>query len=58
MKKTILQSLLILALSLISIMGFARQDKVIRIYSNGDVVAEFDSDKFDYTGRRSCRRSG
>lgn len=43
-----IKSLLILLACGLSILAFARQEKVIRIFSNGSVVAEYDASDVDY----------
>lgn len=49
MKKSLfLKSLLILAVCGISFVGLARQEKVIKVFSNGSVIAEYNADDIDY----------
>ena len=49
MKKSILlKSLLILAICGISFAGLARQEKVIKVFSKGSVIAEYNADNIDY----------
>lgn len=46
--KLLLKGLLIFAVCTISILAFARQEKVIKIFSKGSVIAEYNAENIDY----------
>ncbi len=49
MKKSILiKSLMSLAVCAVSLVGFAQKEKVIKVFSNGNVIAEYNANNIDY----------